>query len=220
MERKHKRWNPGKGAYPGIGQISETPAPSRGDIWFADLGDHTGTSVQGGCRPVLVISNDTANIHAETVNVVPLTRHLKKPGLPCHMMLDSGDVVDSKQSLDDSMLLAEQITTILILYTIVYCVSVFFFSMAEENNCILMDSIKTAYSTAYSRMLLLAKSGKIGKIVSIDATATSLRDIELIEENKVGNTWNSINAWGPTVMLPVFQLLGTEYKETDVYPEL
>lgn len=28
------------------------------------------------------------------------------------MILDSGDVVDSKQSLDDSMLLAEQITTI------------------------------------------------------------------------------------------------------------
>ena len=112
MERKHKRWNPGKGAYPGIGQISETPAPSRGDIWFADLGDHTGTSVQGGCRPVLVISNDTANIHAETVNVVPLTRHLKKLGLPCHMILDSDDVIDSEQSLDDSMLLAEQITTI------------------------------------------------------------------------------------------------------------
>ena len=92
--------------------------------------------------------------------------------------------------------------------------------MAEENNCILMDSIKTAYSTAYSRMLLLAKSGKIGKIVSIDATATSLRDIELIEENKVGNTWNSINAWGPTVMLPVFQLLGTQYKEKRIVSKM
>ena len=43
---------------------------------------------------------------------MPLTRHLKKPGLPCHMMLDSDDVIDRKQSLDDSMLLAEQITTI------------------------------------------------------------------------------------------------------------
>ena len=92
--------------------------------------------------------------------------------------------------------------------------------MAEENNCILMDSIKTAYSTAYSRMLLLAKSGKIGKIVSIDATATSLRDIELIEGNKVGNTWNSINAWGPTVMLPVFQLLGTQYKEKRIVSKM
>lgn len=92
--------------------------------------------------------------------------------------------------------------------------------IAEEKNCILMDSIKTAYATAYSRMLLVAKGGKIGKIVSVDATATSLRDIELIEENKINNTWNSINAWGPTVMLPVFQLLGTEYKEKKIVSKM
>lgn len=92
--------------------------------------------------------------------------------------------------------------------------------LAEEKNCILMDSIKTAYATAYSRMLLVAKGGKIGRIVSIDATATSLRDIELIEGNKIGNTWNSINAWGPTVMLPVFQLLGTQYKEKRIVSKM
>ena len=49
--------------------------------------------------------------------------------------------------------------------------------LAEKNDCILLDSIKTAYS----RLLLLAKGGKIGKVVSLDATVTSLRDIELIE---------------------------------------
>lgn len=92
--------------------------------------------------------------------------------------------------------------------------------IAENKNCILMDSIKTAYSTAYSRMLLLAKGGKIGKVVSIDATATSLRDLELIEENKVGNAWNSINAWGPTVMLPVFQLLGTNYRDKKIISKM
>lgn len=82
------------------------------------------------------------------------------------------------------------------------------YQLAEENNCILMDSIKTAYSTAFSRLLLLAKSGKIGKVISVDATATSLRDIEIED---IGQTWNSINAWGPTVLLPVFQLLGVNY---------
>lgn len=92
--------------------------------------------------------------------------------------------------------------------------------LAEEKNCILMDSIKTAYATAYSRLLLVAKGGKIGRIVSIDATATSLRDIELIEGKKIGNTWNSINAWGPTVMLPVFQLLGTQYKEKRIVSKM
>ncbi len=83
--------------------------------------------------------------------------------------------------------------------------------LAEEKKCILMDSIKTAYSTAYSRLLLLAKSGKIGEIKSVDATATSLRDINIIEDNKIDNTWNSICAWGPTALLPVFQLLGVDY---------
>lgn len=94
------------------------------------------------------------------------------------------------------------------------------YKLAEEKKCILMDSIKTAYATAYSRMLFIAKSGKIGKIVSVEATATSLRDIELIEVNQVNNTWNSINAWGPTVMLPVFQLLGTNYKEKKIVSKM
>jgi choline-phosphate cytidylyltransferase len=89
--------------------------------------------------------------------------------------------------------------------------------MARVNNCILMDSIKTAYSTAYSRLLLLIKGGKIGKVVSVDATATSLRDIEVADKE---NVWNSINAWGPTVLLPVFQVLGTEYKQKRIISKI
>lgn len=92
--------------------------------------------------------------------------------------------------------------------------------LAELNNCILMDAIKTAYATAYSRMLLLAKGGKIGEIVSVDATATSLRELDLIEDKNVSNTWNSITAWGPTVMLPVFQLLGINYKNKNIMSKM
>ena len=29
-------------------------------------------------------------------------------------------------------------------------------------------------------------------------------------------SWNSICSWGPTGLLPVFQLLGTEYKEAEI----
>lgn len=92
--------------------------------------------------------------------------------------------------------------------------------LAKKKNCILMDGIKTAYATAYSRMLLIAKGGKIGKVVSVDATATSQVEINKIEENDIENTWNSINAWGPTVMLPVFQLLGVKYKEKRIVSKL
>lgn len=89
--------------------------------------------------------------------------------------------------------------------------------IAEINKCILMDSIKTAYATAYSRILLLAKSGKIGKIMSVEATATSLRDLEV---SPIEQEWNSINAWGPTVLLPVFQFLGTDYQKKTIISKL
>ena len=86
--------------------------PMRGDVWFADLGQHEGTSVQSGCRPVIIVSNDAGNIHADTVNVLPMTRHLKKPNLPCHAELHPEVVSDTRQQLDVSMVLAEQITTV------------------------------------------------------------------------------------------------------------
>lgn len=85
--------------------------------------------------------------------------------------------------------------------------------IAKKNHCVLMDAIKTAYATAYARMLLMVKSGKIGDVVSVEATATSLKDIASIRENRTDTLWNSICDWGPTGMLPVFQLLGTHYRQ-------
>lgn len=50
------------------------------------------------------------------------------------------------------------------------------YRIAAAKGLILMDAIKTAYSTAYERLILLAKTGKIGQIISVDAVCTSLRD--------------------------------------------
>ena len=83
--------------------------------------------------------------------------------------------------------------------------------LAAEKGCLLTDSLKTAYSTAYSRLVLLAKSGTIGDIVSVDATCTSMANMEAAEKSSRAHLWNSISAWGPTAMLPIFQLLGTDY---------
>ena len=88
--------------------------------------------------------------------------------------------------------------------------------IAHENSLVLMDSIKTAYSTAYNRMLLLVKSGRIGKVVSVDAVCTSLSDLEKRGNVPDANTWNSICAWGPTALLPVFQFLGTDYLDKQI----
>ena len=88
--------------------------------------------------------------------------------------------------------------------------------LAKDNDVVLMPAMKTAYATAYNRLLLLLKGGKIGKVVSIDATCTSIRKMN-VGQIKDLDVWNSICAWGPTALLPVFQVLGTQYKESNIY---
>lgn len=88
------------------------------------------------------------------------------------------------------------------------------YQLAKENECVLMEALKTAYSTAYARLLLLLKGGVIGKVISVDATCTSLKKIDNnVEELE---RWNSISAWGPTAMLPIFQILGVNYRSKKI----
>lgn len=81
--------------------------------------------------------------------------------------------------------------------------------MAKDKGLVLMDAIRTAFSMAYYRMLLLIKSGRIGQVVSVDASCSSLRERQ---SEPVG----SLCTWGPNAMLPVFQILGTEYKSKQI----
>lgn len=86
--------------------------------------------------------------------------------------------------------------------------------IAIDNKLQLMDSLKTAYSTAYNRMILLVKSGRIGNVVSIDSTCTSLSELEKMNSSlEKEYIWNSMCAWGPTAMLPIFQILGSGYND-------
>lgn len=86
-------------------------------------------------------------------------------------------------------------------------------TIANDNNLILTEGLRTAYSTAYERLLLLVKTGKIGKVVSIDATCTSLKNFNPNDNNDLKYIWNSMTAWAPTALLPVFQILGTKYRD-------
>jgi choline-phosphate cytidylyltransferase len=87
--------------------------------------------------------------------------------------------------------------------------------LAGQNNRILMEAIRTAYMLAYSRLLLIIKSGKIGKVVAVDATCTSLRTYGNF--GKKSKKWGSLEDWGPTALLPVFQILGTAYTSIDFF---
>lgn len=87
------------------------------------------------------------------------------------------------------------------------------YSLAADRQLILMEAIKTAYSTAYQRLLLLAKSGKIGEVVSVDAVCTSLRDGIMMDGADLSKKWNSMCGWGPVALLPVLQIFGANYTD-------
>ncbi len=83
-------------------------------------------------------------------------------------------------------------------------------ALADEKGLILMEALKTAFSTAYNRLINLLKSGKIGQIVSVDSACTSMEDVDGVPREALRERWNSIYDWGPTGLLPIFQLLGPQ----------
>lgn len=80
----------------------------RGEIYFADLGNHNVGSVQSGRRPVLIIQNDMGNRYGPTVQVAPLTTKMSKRPLPTHVYVKAG--VGNLRC--DSLILMEQATTL------------------------------------------------------------------------------------------------------------
>ncbi|MGI6227150.1 MAG: adenylyltransferase/cytidyltransferase family protein [Peptococcales bacterium] len=84
------------------------------------------------------------------------------------------------------------------------------FLTAENSDCILFEAIKTAYSLAFSRLVLLAKSGEIGDVKSVESTCTSLSSKDAIMKQS-DNYAGSLTTWGAIAALPIFAILGVDY---------
>lgn len=89
-------------------------------------------------------------------------------------------------------------------------------ALAKDKHVQFIDALKTAYSTAYERMQLLLKTGIIGDVVCVEATCTSLKDEKSVPGQAISSEWDNIYEWGPTALLPVLQILGTEYKSKNI----
>lgn len=80
----------------------------RGDVVYCSLGIETGRSIQGGDRPVVVVSNDMNNKHSTVFTGVPLTTRVKRR-LPTHVKV----VAKENSGLtEDSTALCEQVTVL------------------------------------------------------------------------------------------------------------
>ena len=79
----------------------------RGDMYYADLGDGIG-SEQKGCRPVLIIQNNTGNKHSPTVIVAAISSKVGvKAKLPTHYYIGAASGLQMP-----SIVLLEQLRTI------------------------------------------------------------------------------------------------------------
>ena len=77
------------------------------EVWYADLPMKMGSSVQGGIRPVVIISNDVCNEVSSVITVAPLTSRMKKLNLPTHCYFEEVRGLPAP-----SMVSLEQIKTI------------------------------------------------------------------------------------------------------------
>lgn len=86
----------------------DTIHPKCGEIWMCNLNTKEG-SVQGGYRPVFILSNDKNNTYSTTLNIIPITSKMNKRKLPVHVELWS---YKQYGLTSPSTMLIEQIMTI------------------------------------------------------------------------------------------------------------
>lgn len=89
--------------------------------------------------------------------------------------------------------------------------AILIYQLADENNVVLCEALKTAYSLAFQRMCLLVRSGIIGKVKSVEATCTdiSLNNPKWLYKNKFGG---ALIEWGSYVIFAVMSILGQNEK--------
>ena len=171
------------------------------------------SKVVNGANVTSLLSNDTSQLHENMLSALEVTddwqqflegvdavyihsnptRHFEE----CRLAIESGKHV----LCESPVAMTREEAQVLI-------------EKSKEKNVVFMESLRTAYSTAYARMLLLIKSGRIGDVVAIDSTCTSLSTNK--NASNVEGTWSSMTAWGSTGLLPAFQILGTDYKNISI----
>lgn len=85
--------------------LKHTQQFKKGDIFYLNLGEPDGC-IQGGCRPVVIVQNDTGNRHSPTLQIAPITKSKTKAKLPTHVELHKG----MGGLREDSVVLVEQRT--------------------------------------------------------------------------------------------------------------
>lgn len=86
------------------------------------------------------------------------------------------------------------------------------FELANKQECILMEAIKTAYCPGFNQLLSVVKSGVIGEVYDVEACFTKLENPESRELTDV-NFGGSFTELASYTLLPIIKIFGLKYDE-------
>ncbi len=84
--------------------------------------------------------------------------------------------------------------------------------IAHDKGLVYMEAIKTAYCPGYKALIQIAESGRIGRIVEVEAAFSRLTPLNT-REYKDEDCNGSFLEFGSYTLLPVLRLLGCEYDD-------
>lgn len=88
-------------------------------------------------------------------------------------------------------------------------------SIANDNNLVCMEAIKTAYCAGFQRILDIVKSGAIGKVRDVEAAFSKIG--AAAGREMWGRSGGSFTELASYCLLPVMKLLGTDEKDIHTY---
>ena len=94
------------------------------------------------------------------------------------------------------------------------------YKLAEEQGLILMEANKTAHCPAFNHLMVMIKSGAIGEVVDIEASLSRLLPDKSRREFDPAQAGGSMYESAVYPLLPIFRLLGTDYKSLNIYSRM
>ena len=94
------------------------------------------------------------------------------------------------------------------------------YALAEQQGVILMEANKTAHCPAFNHLMVMIKSGAIGEVVDIEASLSRLLPDKSRREFDPAQAGGSMYESGVYPLLPIFRLLGTDYKNLNIYSRM
>lgn len=87
------------------------------------------------------------------------------------------------------------------------------FRLASENQCILLEALKTAFAPAFQQLVGIAKSGMIGSIKAVEATFTKLLPPGVGREFDPMQAGGALTELGSYPLFAISKLLGSQFLE-------